>query len=118
MITKLNKDNFKIYAAHYYDNLYCLSEDEFESDLFKSSVIKKLITGYMKKESINIKLMVNTAISFFNVFDKHAGTEIIKFKLSEDQIPFANCLLHFLNMPLIDDSIDDVFLNKINEVYK
>lgn len=114
----LTKDNFKVFAAHYYDNPYCLSEDEFECDLFKSSVIKKMITGYLKKKIINVKLMVNTAISFYNVFDNHAATEIIKFKLTEDQIPYANSLLSFLNVPTITEKIDDKFLSIIVEVYQ
>ena len=35
---QITKENLSVYAAKHYDNPFCLTEDEFKSDLFKISV--------------------------------------------------------------------------------
>lgn len=116
---KLSRQNLKVYAAKYYDNPFCLTESEFDSDLYKASGIKKLISSYMINGSVNLKLLVNTTIGFYNVFEHHAATEIIKFKLSDDQFEIMNAILGFLSLPLVDGySLDHQVYLKIAEEYK
>lgn len=115
----ITPQNCKVFAAKYYDNPFCLNESEFNSDLFRSSTIKKLITTYSKNDLTNIRLLVNTVISFFNVFEHHAATSIIKFKLSVDQYPIINSLLMFLSLPMIDDyGYDSELFIKLREEYR
>lgn len=114
----LTQGNFKLYAAHYYNNPYCLTEEEFESDLFKASVIRRLITCYLTKGETNLKLLVNTAISFFNVFEHHAAVEIIKFKTSTEHETHVNSLLGFLKLPTISNKLDEKFFAEISKEYE
>lgn len=115
---QLTKDNFKVYAAHYYDNPFCLTENEFEYDLFRSSVIKRLLTNYIVKGQTNIKLLINTTISFYNVFEHNAATNIIRFKLAEEQIEYANSVLTFLNLPTIPGPCNQELLEEIRKEYE
>lgn len=115
----INRQNFKVYAAKHYDNPFCLTEVEFESDLFKASVIKKLITAYIQTDTTNIKLLVNATISFFNVFDHHAAATILKFKLNDVQYAPVNAILMFLSLPTIDSNqYDEALFKRVIEEYK
>lgn len=115
----LTKDNFKLFAAKHYDNPFCLTEGEFESDLFKASVIKKLLTAYKQSDDTNIRLLVNTTISFFNVFEHHAATKILEFKLGEDQFEYMNSILIYLSLPTVrDDYFNNRLLIRVYEEYK
>lgn len=115
---KLTESNFRLYAAKSYDNPFCLTEAEFESDLFKASMIKKLITNYLSLGKDNTRLLVNTVISFFNVFEHHAATEILRFKLFDHQVEYANSVLLFLSLPMIgSQAFNSEFLIEVRNVY-
>lgn len=115
----INRQNFKVYAAKFYDNPFCLTEVEFESDLFKASVIKKLITAYLQTDTTNIKLLVNATISFFNVFEHHAATAILEFKLNKEQYAPINAVLMFLSLPTIDlNQYDENLFRRVMEEYR
>jgi hypothetical protein len=115
----ISKSNFRLYAAKHYDNPFCLNETEFDSDLYKASVIKKLVTMYVQNEHTNIKLLINTTISFFNVFDHKAAVEIIRFKMADDHVEYINSILLYLSLPLVDDGIfNNQFLIQISEEFK
>lgn len=111
----INKDNFVLYCAHYYDNPYCISEDEFYTDVFKASSIRKRITEYTQKGKTNVMLLINTVISFYNVFNHEAASKILMFKLDEEQIEFANSVLSVLNLPLMSDNINEEFAKEIEK---
>lgn len=117
---KISRSNYRLFAAKHYDNPFCLNESEFDSDLYKVSVIKKIITGYENNEGVNIKLLVNSTISFFNVFDHHAAKEILQFKLPEKQYQYLNAVLLFLYLPLVEpeDSINTNFYKEITKVFQ
>lgn len=116
---QLTKENFLIFAARYYDNPFCLTTEEFKSDVFKASVIRKMLTAYALDKASNTKMLINTVISFFNVFDHHAAKELLKFKLDEEQYMLINAILEFLSYPVIDGyGMDETYYSKIVEVYK
>ena len=107
-----------VFAAKYYDNPFCLTEEEFKSDVFKSSIIKKMLTAYTLDKQVNLQMLVNMTISFYNVFEHHAATTMLKNKLFESQHEMMNSILLFLSYPLIEGSnFDSAFLLKIREMY-
>lgn len=113
---QLTKSNLRLYAARYYDNPFCLSEAEFNLDLYKSRTVKKMLTKYLQDQTINIRSLINVVISFYNVFEHKAATNILEQGMSCDQIPLANSVLLFLSMPLIGDEIyHEEFLETIRE---
>lgn len=116
---QLTKQNMNVFAAKYYDNPFCLTEDEFKSDVFKSSIIKRMLTAYSLDKTTNLKILVNMTISFFNVFEHRAATVMLRAKLSEDQYPMMNSILEYLSLPTIEGYISDLdFLTEIGETYK
>lgn len=98
---ELTKDNLRVFAAKYYDNIYCISEEEFDSDLKQVIVIKKMMTRYMNGNETNLALLVNNFIVFFNCFDHYAATRILEFHIDDSAVPYYNAILKFLSFPLI-----------------
>jgi len=115
---ELTKDNFKIYAIQAYDNPYCLTEDEFHSDLFKSSVVKKILSKFVLTGDVNTKLLINTVICFYNVFEHHKASKIISLKLSDDNKAALNSVLFYLNLPMIEEfGMDESLLRIIRNEF-
>lgn len=114
---KLTEKNFKLYAMQAYDNPYCLSEDEFLSDLGRIRTIKKMITHEANGNGMNTRLLVNHFISFFNVFKHIQATEILFFRLDDHHKPYANAILTFLNLPIGDGGVDEEFYDSIDQEY-
>ena len=116
---KLTKDNFFVYCSHYYDNPFCISQDEFNEDLSKCSSIKKSLTKYIKNGETNIRLMVNSIISFYNVFQHDAATQILKFKINDSEYnEYLNSILTYLSLPCLSDEINEKLLNEIKKTYQ
>lgn len=101
---ELTKSNFRIFAIQAYDNPYCLSEEEFDSDLYKTSMIKKILSKYEVSTEINTKLLLNSIICFYNVFKHKEATKILAFKLSDESRLNLNTALLYLNLPQIPNT--------------
>lgn len=115
---ELTKDNFKIYAIQAYDNPYCLTEDEFNSDLFKSSVVKKILSKFVLTGEVNAKLLINTVICFYNVFEHNKASKIISLKLSDENKIALNSVLFFLNLPTVEEfGMDETLLRIIKNEF-
>jgi hypothetical protein len=71
----------------------------------------------MIKGTTNVKLLVNTVIGFYNVFDHAAASEIIKFKLSEAQLEYANAVIVYLSYPPISCKVHEQFYKEIERTY-
>ena len=116
---ELTTDTFVLYAARHYDNPYCFNEEEFHSDLKKIGTIKRMVSWMNGGETVNVKLLVNNTISFYNVFDHHAASSLIEFKTTKDHWHKINAVLVFLSFPLIGDGLFDVVLHRrIAQEYK
>lgn len=115
---ELTKNNFKLYCIQAYDNPYCLTEAEFYSDLFKSSVIKKILSKFVVVGEVNVKLLINTVICFYNVFKHHEATKILAYKLSTENQNALNSVLVYLNLPMIEGAdINEQLLREIRSEY-
>lgn len=116
---ELTLDTFTLYAAKHYDNPYCFNEEEFHSDLKKIGTIKRMISRLNSGEEVNVHLLVNSFISFYNVFEHHAASNLLQFKMDETHYEKANSILYFLSLPLIfDGSYDIIFHRRIAQHFK
>lgn len=116
---ELTKSNFRIFAIQAYDNPFCLSEEEFDSDLYKTSMIKKILSKYESTSEINTKLFLNSIICFYNVFKHKEATKILAFKLNEESKSNLNSALLFLNLPQIPDcKLNTKLLQAINDEFR
>lgn len=115
---RLTDSTFRLFAAKHYDNPFCLTELEFESDLNKASIIKKLITNRFDLGKDNTRLIVNSVISFFNVFEAHAAIKILEYRLFDHQVEYVNSVLLFLSLPLIEpNKFNSQFLIEVGNLY-
>lgn len=93
---KITNENWLLYASANYDNPSCYDMEEFQSDLKRVVMIKRLITRHANGGELRDRLILNHLIIFYNVFGVEAGTKILIFKLQsilEQLKPF----LEFLN---------------------
>jgi hypothetical protein len=108
----LTQENFFVFAAKHYDNPYCFTESEFQEDLKKISTIKRMIMWMDSPVNVNIHLIINNIISFYNVFDHHAGSQMLEFRTEEHHHSRLNAFLCFLSLPLVGDQEYDLVLHR------
>jgi hypothetical protein len=85
---KLNDSTFEIYAAQNYCNTICLSKEEFEEDLKRISLIKRILKRHIRGEQIPTRLLLNHIIIFYNTFEIPAATKLLEYKMQD----CINCL--------------------------
>lgn len=120
-LTTSNATNAELqsYAIKYYDNPYKVTLTEFTDDFNKLVTIKRSFTKFVLGCNVNIKLLVNNIISFYNVFEHHAATALIEYKLESDQKEKMNAFLMFLSFPMIQNfDVDNEIIMTLNEVFK
>ena len=80
---QLNDNNFSLFAAKYYNNPNCTDILEFHDDLNRIKYVKRLLKGYAESGELKERLVLNHLITLFNVFDPHACTKMLVYKLPE-----------------------------------
>lgn len=93
----LNDDNFEEFAIANYDNPNCVSVLEFLDDLKKIRYIKRLLNKYAEKRELKERLILNHIIFLTNVFGIYGTVSMLTYKIDDDQVPFLNSFLVFLN---------------------
>ena len=107
----LNDENFTLYAMQNYSNPQCMSTDEFYCDLNRIRYIIRLLNKYEKTGVLRERLILNHIIVFYNMFDPHAATRILFYKIKKNQYHILKTFLDFLRyMP---DAVDSVNGNEI-----
>jgi hypothetical protein len=77
----INEKNFLQTALHSYDNVQCLTLDEFQEDVNRFSHIKKILSRYVEGAGVlNERLLLNHLVILFNVFGNKA-TDLLLFKI-------------------------------------
>lgn len=113
--------DFLSLAMKSYDNPSCVSIAEFESDIRKIQYCKKLIRKIQLKEEVNLRILVNTLVVFFNLFGI-AGTDLLIWKIKEKELlevlfPILASLGwvndHLLEMSL---NIDETITKRLREL--
>ncbi len=92
---QLTRSNFETYAAKYYDNPHCESDEEFKEDLLHFKYLRRLISQYVSGGKLNERLLLNHIIIIHNLFGIVPGSTMIVFKSrgNEEIIkPFLNML--------------------------
>lgn len=77
----VNKDNYLLVAAKYYNNPQCTSTKEFNDDLKRVKYAKRLIHRYHETGELCINLLMNHIIVFYNVFGIEVATKLLAVKL-------------------------------------
>jgi hypothetical protein len=92
----LNDESFLIYAAKYYDRPHML-QSEFEEDINRIKYVKRLLRKYRQTGEFKERLILNHVIILANVFGVEAATNMLFFKIDEEDYPILKTILIYLN---------------------
>jgi len=81
MFDYINEQNFLFYAAKFYSNPQCYSEDEFKEDLDRFKYLKRLFNRYVETGDLKERLILNHLIPLYNVFEVEPCTRMLFWKL-------------------------------------
>ena len=92
----LSDGNFLIYAAKCYDRPHIL-QSEFEDDLKRIKYVKRLLRKYRQTGEFKERLVLNHVIILSNVFGVEATTNMLFFKVDQEDYPLLKTILIYLN---------------------
>ena len=92
----LNDESFLIYAAKHYDRPHIL-QSEFEDDLKRIKYVKRLLRKYRQTGEFKERLVLNHVIILSNVFGVEATTNMLFFKVDQEDYPLLKTILIYLN---------------------
>jgi len=113
---QLNDNNFSLFAAKYYNNPNCTDILEFHDDLNRIKYVKRLLKGYAESGELKERLVLNHLITLYNVFEPHACTKMLVFKLP-DHISVLKSFLSYLGVwqeRISELGFDDEVINSID----
>ena len=96
------RENFFAYCQKHYDNPHCKTIEEFNEDLQRFIYIKKL----MNRDECNPRLVLNHIIVLYNVFERHACTVMLFYKLEKEYWVRLKTYLVYLN--LMEETIPEL----------
>ncbi len=118
----LTKDNFIQYAIKSYDNPQCKTLEEFEEDVKKISLVKKVLNSD-RYDAEYVRMTLNTIVYVYNVFETEPCTNMLFFKVRKEHWSRLKTYLVFLNhmpeeIPELDivNSNIDIDLNIATEL--
>lgn len=94
MVDRLDESNYLLYAAKHYENAQCFDTIEFYEDLKRFKYIKRLFNRFIEEGELKERLILNHIIVLYNVFEPHAATRLLFFKLKG----MESLLLPFLEL--------------------
>jgi hypothetical protein len=101
-------DNFCLVAAKFYDDIGA-TDQEFQEDLRRFSLLKRLFNTYLKSGELKDRLVLNHLIILFNVFNE-ATIPLLFHELRE----YLPQLVPFLvGMQRLPDKVGDQFTSEI-----
>lgn len=106
----VTSDNFGLIAARYYDDISA-TDLEFQEDLRRFSMIKRLLNVYNRTGQLKERLILNHLIVIFNVFGPAAApllfyelreylTILVPFLVAINRLPPKVGELHTSSIPL------------------
>lgn len=118
----VNEKNFLQVALHSYDNVQCITLNEFQEDINRFSHIKKLITRYIEGAGeLNERLLLNHLVILYNVFGNNA-TELLLFKIDKNYYGVLFPFLILLNrlpestLQELSVSMDNTVINTLRRI--
>ena len=103
---KLNRKNFKLYAAKHYNNPECLDVNEFREDLSRFKYVKRLLSRYVAHGDLQERLILNHLIVIYNCFGIEASNRMLWYKIKESHWHYIKPFLVFLHYLPEDDKVD------------
>ena len=73
-------------------------ESSFKRDISLLKLIHKQLTRYEKNKTLNIRLLLNNIILFFNVFKTSSGKTLLLSFISSKHHPIIHSVLYHLNL--------------------
>lgn len=92
---KYDDDFVKYCLDHYHTPLF--TREEFESDLNKIIIIKKMFKRYLTTGNINERLVLNNITILINVFGVEATNVILFYRLEDCFHPIIKTFLIYLS---------------------
>jgi len=114
MFKEITKDNWLLFAQHYYDNPTLSKEQEFYDDLKRFKYLKRLFRKYRIVGKIKVRLAVNHIIVLQNVFGSEAAITLLLYKVDKIYWPTLKTILDYLGY-LYTHELDNI---KIDENIK
>ena len=114
MFKEITKDNWLLFAQHYYDNPTLEREKEFYDDIKRFKYLKRLFRRYKITGEIKVRLVVNHIIVLQNVFGVETACILLLFKVDNQYWSLLKTFLDYLGY-LYPHELNDV---KVNEEVK
>ena len=70
-------------AMHVYENIQCNTLEEFNEDLNRFTIIRKMVSRYLSTGEISTRLLLNHVVVIFNVFGQTA-VEMFLYKMPQE----------------------------------
>lgn len=96
MFKEITKDNWLLFAQHYYDNPTLSTEQEFYDDLKRFKYLKRLFRKYSITGKIKVRLAVNHIIILQNVFGVEAACTLMLYKVDKQYWSYLKTILVYL----------------------
>ena len=96
MFKEITKDNWLLFAKHYYDNPTLSTEQEFYDDLKRFKYLKRLFRKYSITGKIKVRLAVNHIIILQNVFGVEAACTLMLYKVDKQYWSYLKTILVYL----------------------
>lgn len=112
----ITADNFESISLESYDNPYCISEDEFQRDLRQVSQIRRSLTRYDNGESLNLRVLINQIVCFYNVFDNDIATYLLFHRVKDEHFSLLKAVLVVLNLMTYGSMLDFRNINIDEEI--
>lgn len=112
---ELNRDNFLLYAAKYYNNPGCTNVEEFKEDLNRFKYIKRLFNRYEQNGDLQERLILNHFIVIYNVFGIAAANKMVWYKFHMKHWPYVKPFLVFLHYLPENEKVEVPLDSKIVE---
>lgn len=78
---RLDESTFLLYAAQHYGAVGSASMSEFYEDLGRIKNVNRLVRRYTRTAVLSERLILNHLVALYNVFDPHALTRMLVYKL-------------------------------------
>ena len=98
--------NFKLFAAHHYNNHECVDVVEFKQDLNRFKYLKRLLKRYELTGDLQERLILNHLIVLYNVFGIGPCNKMMWFKINEEHWHYIKPFLIYLNYLPEDEKLD------------
>jgi hypothetical protein len=111
MFKEITKDNWLLFAQHYYDNPTLEKEKEFYDDIKRFKYLKRLFRRYKITGELKVRLVVNHIIVLQNVFGVEAACILLLYKIDKKYWSILKTILDYLQF-LYPHELNDVHIDE------